>query len=151
MNNFHSIGYHRHDVEAVYVLFDEETREPLHVYFQAHGLGQGSWHTWDECQKTEDGALVVYFAWGSHATYYATGDIVRILGFANDEVEDGGRKIRITEEHYVENVQFDFGDGIRIRSEIPTISNTNISERERKLLPFVNDDIRERARNGEES
>ena len=100
---------------------------------------------WDECQKTEDGALVVYFSLNSHATYPRSGDVGRIFGLANDRVEDGGRAVRIKNRNCIAAPNEDFGDGIRIYNTIPRISNESISDRERMHLPLVQDEIRARA------
>lgn len=139
-------GHHRHDVEGIYVLFDEN-KQPQHVYFKAHGLGQGMWMTWDECSFS-DGALVVYFSWRSHATYPNPGTVNRIYNFANDINSDGGRAIRIMPKDCMDanEWQHDFGNGIRIWNTIPLISNTSISDQERRRLAFTQDNVRNRAR-----
>lgn len=77
------LGSHQHDVEGITILFDDSDI-PCHVYFHAHGIGQGNWRTWDACAKTSQGLLIVYVARGSHASYPMEGVYLRAFGFAND-------------------------------------------------------------------
>lgn len=86
--NKSSMGYHPNDVESVTVLFKDG--EPAHVYFHAHSYGQGVWRTWDQCEKSKKGYLVVYVARYSHASYPSKGIFWRVFGFANDVTSDKG-------------------------------------------------------------
>lgn len=87
-----AMGYHAGDNEGVVILMDE-TNVPQKVYFHAHGQGQGMWCDWDECQKTDTGALVVYVARYSHASYPKATVYVRGFGFANDVTSNDGKRI----------------------------------------------------------
>lgn len=82
-------GYHPHDLEAVTVLFTQGGL-PRHVFFFAHSDRQGMWVPWDKCMRTRDGALVVYVARHSHASYPWPGRYMRVFGFANDACSGSG-------------------------------------------------------------
>jgi hypothetical protein len=86
-----AMGYHPHDIEGVTILYDKE--EPCHVYFHAHGYGQGTLVKWEYCEKTADGALVVYVAKYSHASYPKPGVYRRVLGIASDVAKGDGKQI----------------------------------------------------------
>lgn len=90
-----TMGSHEHDMEGVVILFDEHG-SPKHVYFQAHGYGQGVWRTWEECEKTENGLLVVYVARYSHASYPNSRVYLRGFGFANDVTCSNGKRLTYT-------------------------------------------------------
>ena len=97
------LGYHKKDVESLIFLVDRLTEEIQSVYFKAHGRGQGVWRTWEDCEKTQAGALIAYVARGSHAFYPKKGIYLRGFGFANDLCSDGGEKYYIQ----VNNVYYD--------------------------------------------
>lgn len=116
------LGYHKDDDERLIILTDAENVKK-HVYFNAHGRGQGMWLPYDDCLKNEDGDLVVYVARASHAFYPRPETYVRIFGFANDLCEDGGKTIEI-----------------EILGEFDTPINppqTSITPTERFFLPFI--------------
>ena len=138
-------GYHKHDVEAVIVLCNKDTKEPVYVYFKAHGTGQGAWKDWDQCEKNEDGALVVYVAWGSHATYSNPGAICRIFGFANDCTSHKGRRILITSKTCVPAPQVQLSSGIKISDTIYPVPKFSITEGQRFFLPIIIKSLRRRA------
>lgn len=140
------LGYHKYDVESIFVLFDEQN-QPLSVYFGAHGLGQGTWMSWNECE-CENGVLHVYVALNSHATYPISKTVIRGLGFANDYTSSKGRHIRLTSKDYADAKVWHkvFAEGIEIKSEIPMIGNTSISEKERIRLLTKKDSVRNRAK-----
>eukprot|EP00210_Caulerpa_lentillifera_P009273 g8838.t1 len=141
-----SLGYHKHDVEGIVVLFEKETKEPKHVYFKAHGTGQGSWRRWEECEKTPEGSLVVYIAWGSHATYPTAKEVTRIFGLANDRVSSNGEIRIITQNDFVPAKPVKFGKGIAIHNEIPALPNRSIMKLERMALPLLQTRVKKRAK-----
>ena len=85
------IGFHPADVEHIVVLYDMLTNEPKHVYFAAHGKGEGMWLPYEQCMKNEAGGLVVYVSPTSNAMYPNAGRYMRLCGVANDVCEDGLR------------------------------------------------------------
>jgi len=107
------LGYHDTDVERVTVLYHHMPKmniyTPTHVYFHAHGKGQGQWKLYRDCELVSRPDLVeiepettttdefhvrnpnnkvqhivVYVARGSHAAYPEYGMYPRIFGLAND-------------------------------------------------------------------
>lgn len=138
-------GYHKHDVEGIHILYDDETENPLFVYFKAHGVGQGIWKKWEECERNQNGALVVYVAWGSHAMYPSSKNATRVFGFANDRVSKDGRRLLIAEDNCVPASFVEFSAGCRIYDTIQPISNKSITTRERVVLPFVSKKLRKKA------
>jgi hypothetical protein len=78
------LGRHAADVERLFVLFDDDGA-PAHVYFGAHGRGQGVWREWKHCMFTFDGLLKVFVARGSNGFYPAPGVYRRVLGLLSDE------------------------------------------------------------------
>ena len=142
------LGYHPHDVEGVYILFDPKTKEPRHVYYKAHGFGQGEWKPWEQCRKTANGALIVYFAVNSHATYYKAGYFRRIFGFANDRTSDRGRRVPISDSHcvHVSATQNAVKKPYKLEDQIPWLANISISAGERTCFPFFQRKIVARGR-----
>ena len=143
-----TLGYHAHDVEGVYILFDPKTKKPRHVYYKAHGFGQGEWKPWEECDKTENGALIVYFAVNSHATYFRDGYFRRIFGFANDRTSRRGRRIPISGDHCIHVTATKNADDrpFNLESVIPDLSNISISARERTFFPLLQNKIKARGK-----
>lgn len=94
-----AMGNHPDDTEGVVILKNSDGK-PEHVYFNAHGQGQGMWCTWDECEKTMDGTLIVYVARYSHASYPKAGLYLRGFGFANDLTSSTGRYIMYNSESF---------------------------------------------------
>jgi hypothetical protein len=82
-------GYHPADVEHLVILSDDAGVN-RHVYFGAHGAGEGTWKRWDECE-TDDGRLVAYMSPYSNAMYPAKGRYMRVGGIANDYCDGKGR------------------------------------------------------------
>lgn len=97
-----AMGYHAGDYEGVTVLLDWHTQKPAMVYFHAHSHGQGTWRLWKDCEKTEDGCLVVYVALFSHASYPSPRRYIRGFGFATDVTSKKGRHINYTEYSHVD-------------------------------------------------
>lgn len=87
------IGYHPADVEHVVILYDILTNEPKHVYFSAHGKGEGTWVPFDKCVKNEAGGLVVYVSPTSNAMYPKARIYWRLGGVVNDVCKDEVRWI----------------------------------------------------------
>lgn len=87
-----NVGYHEADVEKIIVLRDKDTLAPKHVYFGAHGNGEGMWVPWDKCKKdTATGSsLMVYISPTSHGLYPHPTTYYRMLGFANDKCDGKG-------------------------------------------------------------
>eukprot|EP00210_Caulerpa_lentillifera_P007476 g7143.t1 len=139
------LGYHLHDVEGIIVLFDKHSQEPRHVYYKAHGFGQGVWRKWEECEKSEDGSLVAYVARGSHAMYPSSTRVRRILGLANDQVSRDGASLIIQKSNVVEATNFRFARGIKLKDEVPKIPNTSISIAQRIFFPFMSCYVRRSA------
>lgn len=140
-----ALGYHKHDVEGVVVLFEKETKEPKHVYFKAHGTGQGCWRAWEDCEKTPEGSLIVYIAWGSHATYPCAKEVTRIFGLANDRVSAKGEFRVIAKDDFIPAKPVHFASGIAIHDAIPALPHKSISKLERFALPLLQKNLRKRA------
>lgn len=85
------LGYHERDRESIFILYDNNYI-PRHVYFKAHGRGQGMWVPYHECE-TENGKLVVYVARASHAFYPYAKIYWRAFIFASDLTSNTGRSI----------------------------------------------------------
>lgn len=88
------LGYHSDDLESIAVLFDVSNGAPQHVFYFAHAGRQGTWVPWENCEFTNDGALIVYIALHSHASYPRPGRFLRIFGIINDVCSDKGSRIR---------------------------------------------------------
>lgn len=116
-------GYHTHDLEKITVLYDG-AGEPQHVYFFAHGRGQGMWVPWSDCTKATDGALVVYVAKNSHASYPVAGTYARACGLLNDECLEGGKILRPLLRK-AEDVKISAGGGVRLlQAPVPPPSHS---------------------------
>jgi hypothetical protein len=88
-------GYHPVDVERVVVLFDQFSGGPQHVFFGAHGRGQGVWQRYTDCDMHLLGdnqvpVLKVYVARESNAIYPNKKTYIRVFGFANDSCKGDG-------------------------------------------------------------
>ena len=127
-----ALGYHPFDVERILVLHNKNGI-PSMVYFSAHSKGQGMWVPWAECEKTKDGALVVYVARGGHGTYPEGRTYWRIYGFANDVCSKRGRHLRVT--NYIPSPGTKLADGIEVLSGIPQVSAKSITPWQRFWLP----------------
>ncbi len=109
-SNSKCLGYHEGDTESLVFLVDRLSEIIHHVYFKAHGRGQGVWRTWDECEKTQEGDLIAYVARGSHAFYPRKGIYVRVFGLANDLCSEEGENFYIQEtsvsyeDYYIPNM-----------------------------------------------
>ena len=104
------------------------------------------WKRWQECEFNKDGALVIYIAYGSHATYPSTGTVPRILGFANDCASCKGRTILIAPDAFVPAQRVELKPGVVIYDKIQSVSNFSVKPRERVLLPFVEKKLRRLAK-----
>jgi hypothetical protein len=97
--NSQIMGNHPDDNEGV-VILQNAAGKPEHVYFYAHGHGQGMWCTWDECEKTVDGGLVIYVGLYSHASYPKAGLYLRGFGFANDLTSSAGKHVMYHDDSF---------------------------------------------------
>lgn len=79
-----NLGHHPADVERVVILLDPVSLKPCHVFFGAHGNGQGTWLPYDECDKGPGGAIRVYVSPMSHGLYPKSKTYARALCCAND-------------------------------------------------------------------
>lgn len=86
------LGFHIADVERLIILCDFKTLEPMHVFFGAHGNGQGTWRAYKDCEKNQNGILRVYVSPQSHAFYPHAKCHWRLFGFANDVTCGDGEK-----------------------------------------------------------
>lgn len=84
------LGYHEGDIESIFILYDHNSN-PRHIYFKAHGRGQGMWVPYHECE-TENGKLVAYVARASHAFYPYAKIWWRIFFLASDLTSNTGAK-----------------------------------------------------------
>ena len=92
-------GYHTDDFESVTMAWPAEQKDggpPAHVFFHAHSQAQGQWRAWETCEKTADGALIVYVALHSHASYPMPGRYRRVFGLADDVCDKNGPRVRPT-------------------------------------------------------
>lgn len=126
-------GYHPHDLEKITVLY--AAGEPRHVFFFAHGRGQGMWVPWSECLTTGDGALVVYVANNSHASYPRPGRYTRAAGLLNDECLDGGKILRPLFRR-AEDKKLSPGGGVRLTRAAVRPPAVSITPFERFFLCF---------------
>lgn len=62
-----SIGFHPADVEKIIILRNQITKEPMHVYYGAHGHGEGMWLPWSKTERYQN-SLLVYVSPTSHGT-----------------------------------------------------------------------------------
>jgi hypothetical protein len=94
------LGFHEGDQESIIMLLDGCGRVE-HVYFRAHGRGQGTWKSREECEFDQHDNLITYVARGSHAFYASPGVKWRAFGFANDRCSTRGIALMAfpTEEH----------------------------------------------------
>jgi hypothetical protein len=97
-------GYHLGDHEKVILLKLNNNIE--HVYFNAHGVGEGMWKRWQDCDKDTDGNLIAYVSRGNHAFYPEPKTYLRIFGFSNDQCSNRGLSLKtnITGLHTDEHV-----------------------------------------------
>ncbi len=124
------LGYHEHDREKLILLTSPNTHQIQHVYFKAHGRGQGLWLPWSECEKTPDGHLIAYVAKGSHAFYPRPERYWRVFGFANDICSNRGQRhlIQVIANHDDETIP----------------PETSITKCERIFIAFIQNRIQTR-------
>lgn len=131
-------GYHKHDIEKISVLYDRNYN-PQYVYFFAHGRGQGMWVPWESCEKCSDGALVIYSALNSHASYPNGKTYVRVCGIINDVCSSKGKSIRPILQK-AEDIQI--APGIRLSLSPIHPPQQSISTFERWFLMFYSNYIK---------
>jgi len=150
-----NFGYHPADVEHIVVLVDPQDETPKHVYFAAHGSGQGVWRTWSECEKTNNQKLVVYVSSGSNGMYPNRGRYWRIGGFANDLCDGRGKHWSPNENDFEDATNQSWSDshfqvrrGINTPKNIAPPVNQSITSIERFLLfvPKVKEEVNKRPR-----
>lgn len=88
-----ALGYHQHDVE--YLLLYYLNGSPVKVYFSEHGLSEGTWCDYGECEFGS-GYLVTYAARNSHANYPSAGLKRRLYDTANDVCDSDGAMIVVS-------------------------------------------------------
>lgn len=138
-----SIGYHPADVEKVVILRDIATQEPRHVYYCAHGHGEGIWIPWDKCEKSRDNALLVYVSPASHAMYPHRGRYLRMFALVNDNCDGRGEEWRPTPADF-ENAaaqtwsqtHFQVIRGINTPLNSPEPAESSITTAQRIFLPL---------------
>lgn len=136
-------GQHNADIEYILILLNENTKQPEHVYFSAHGTGQGTWLPWNKCNISKDGNLCVYVSPESNANYPFPKLYKRIFGVANDNPKGGGRVWKPKQEDY-HNAhkqswsykQFQIVNGINNPINVKLPTESSISNRQRFLLAF---------------
>ncbi|QIG60025.1 hypothetical protein [Dishui Lake large algae virus 1] len=134
------LGYHANDVEGIVVLYDYDNKKPRWVYYDAHSRGQGEWVAWDKCEKTRDGALVVYSARGSHGMYAKGKTYLRGFGFANDLCSKNGKHIRITE--YLNAFNWKSPNGIKLTDTIQNLAQKSVTPWQRFVICYYVDKLR---------
>lgn len=136
------VGRHAADVERVVVLFSRDTGRPAHVYFGAHGRGQGVWRSWDACEFARPGVLRVHVASKSNAMYPRRGTYRRVLGAANDVCDGrGGTAAYLVSELTDAAAQswsgrYQVAPGINSPLHVPPPSETSVTPLQRLLLPL---------------
>lgn len=96
--------YHDKDSVDFTVVFNNKTKEPVKVNYDAHSRGQGMWVDWTDVPKTivttTDGKNreipIMYIALGSHSAYPKPERYWRIFGLGNDVCSTGGKEYVIT-------------------------------------------------------
>lgn len=96
--------YHDKDSVDFTVIFDNSTKKPVKVNYDAHSRGQGMWVDWNNVPKiliTSDNgkiseAPVIYIALGSHSAYPKPKRYWRIFGLGNDVCSKGGKEYVIS-------------------------------------------------------
>lgn len=136
-----AMGYHQNDLEGVSVLFDESDK-PAHVYFHAHSTGHGMWRTWEQCEKSDKGHLVVYVARNSHASYPAAKLYGRAFGFANDTTSKRG-KMTVYDTFISADFKYALGGNEEVVKQAPTIElpQKSIVPFQRWFLPLTSKQI----------
>lgn len=104
------LGYHPHDIEYVSIYAIAGVNKK--VFFSAHSPNQGTWCSWEECEKTTDGRLIVYVALNSHACYPHAGRYWRVFGLANDVCSDKGNTFIVST--LTRSYDFCFPNGVRL-------------------------------------
>jgi len=136
------VGRHAADVERVVILSDRDTGRPEHVYFGAHGRGQGVWIRWDSCEFAGPGVLRVHVAAGSNAMYPRGGTYPRVLFLANDVCNGrGGSSDYLVGELADAAAQswsgtYQVAPGINSPLHVPAPSETSVTPLQRLLLPL---------------
>lgn len=125
--NSNCLGYHKGYLEKIILLYDEDGN-PKYVYFNAHGRGEGMWLPYEDCEKNDQGDLIIYVARGTHA-FYPHGEIYwRVFGLANDLCSREGQSYRI--------------HSIKTHSNPFHPPQSSIKHWERFLLPFTFNRVR---------
>lgn len=141
-------GAHAVDLERIVVLFDIVTLEPEHVFFGAHGRGQGMWCKYSDCDKHVVGenqveVLKVYVAPQSNAFYPNSKTYWRVFGFAND-VCTGDKKLwmpgydvrcDVTRQSWT-TTHHQLGPGINAPTNITVPWTSSITNKQRFFLAF---------------
>ncbi|GBG72666.1 hypothetical protein CBR_g12238 [Chara braunii] len=138
-----NVGYHEGDVEKLTILYSKDPYrewEPCHVYFFAHGSGQGIWLPWGECQHTDDNYLIVYVAKNSHASYYLPGTYVRIFGVANDHCSERGKHLRVSA--YLKAFDHQVNKGVHLSASAAIPPQRSVKPWERFAWPIVSKKVR---------
>lgn len=92
--------YHDKDSVDFTVIFNNKTKKPVKVNYDAHSRGQGMWVNWHDVPKinitSSDGKMVeipvIYIALGSHSAYPKPLRYWRIFGLGNDVCSTGGKE-----------------------------------------------------------
>jgi hypothetical protein len=82
-------GQHYGDIEHVTIELDKTSKNPIRMYFGAHGDADGKWIDWKDVQKVDQTHPIVLLALEGHGAYPEEGYAYRIFGLANDEVDYG--------------------------------------------------------------
>lgn len=149
------IGYHPVDIEHLVILIDPVTDKPEHVYFSAHGKGEGTWLPFEDCIKNANGLLVVYVSPSSNAMYPFPGTYWRLGGVANDVCSNNGKSWfpRIEDFENAESQRwsdshYQIAKGINSPKNIspPVERSINATQRFFMFLPNVRKEVRSQPR-----
>ena len=135
------VGDHPADVERLVILFDQRSKEPMWVYFGAHGKGEGVWKKYSECRFDKEGRLKVYVSPYSHGLYPAPGIYYRIFGLANDVCDESGEKwvpmlddFQHSLKQSWSHTHYQVARGINSPLNVPDPTERSISTMERFLI-----------------
>ena len=129
------MGRHSADVERMVILIDLVDLTPQHVFYGAHGNGQGTWVPYGKCEKDNDGRLRVYVSPTSHGLYPHPQHNFRACCFANDPTLYAGFAWTPQRGDFVRSWTQSWSNTSAIYQVAPGINNPkNVSDPETKSI-----------------
>ena len=135
--------YHGNDSVDITIEFNNLTKLPIRVNYDAHSRGQGKWIPWDIVPKIKHNGskdiIVAYVALNSHSLYPDPKTYYRIFGIANDVCKINGPEFLISDyiNLYETNHNIDWLSIKKCNIDIQKQpSDHSITPFERFFLPF---------------